>query len=66
MCLRGCQETSRHLVRLQREWRRDVTVLLNNVMTVARISLTQLGYISEAVSRFSSLPGVTVKKAVVK
>jgi hypothetical protein len=35
-------------------------------MTVARISLTQLGYISEAVSRFGSVPGVTVKKAVVK
>jgi hypothetical protein len=35
-------------------------------MTVARISLTQLGYISEAVSRISSVPGVTVKKAVRK
>jgi hypothetical protein len=35
--------------------RRDVTVLLNDAMTVARISLTQLGYISEAVSRFSSV-----------
>jgi hypothetical protein len=35
-------------------------------MTVARIPLTQLGYTSEAVSRFSSVPGVTVKKAVVK
>jgi hypothetical protein len=32
-------------------------------MTVARRPLTQLGYISEAVSRFSSVPGVTVKKA---
>jgi hypothetical protein len=30
------------------------------------IPLTQLGYISEAVSRFSSVPGVTVKKAVCK
>jgi hypothetical protein len=35
-------------------------------MTVARISLPQLGYISEAVSRFSSVSGVTVKKAVRK
>jgi hypothetical protein len=35
-------------------------------MTVARISLTQLGYISEAVSRFSSVPGVTFKEAVRK
>jgi hypothetical protein len=33
-------------------------------MTVARRPLTQLGYISEAVTRFSSVPGVTVKKAV--
>jgi hypothetical protein len=33
-------------------------------MTVARRPLTQLGYISEPVSRFSSVPGVTVKKAV--
>jgi hypothetical protein len=33
-------------------------------MTVARRPLTQLGYISEAVGRFSSVPGVTVKKAV--
>jgi hypothetical protein len=46
--------------------RRDVTVPLNNAMTVAKISLTQLGYISEAVSRFSSVSGVTVKKAVRK
>jgi hypothetical protein len=45
--------------------RRDITVLLNNAMTVAMILLTQLGYISEALSRFSSVPGVTVKKAVV-
>jgi hypothetical protein len=35
-------------------------------MNVARRPLTQLGYISEAVSRFSSVPGVTVKKAVVR
>jgi hypothetical protein len=42
----------------------DVTVLLNNAMTVARRPLTQLGYISEAVSRFSSVPRVTMKKAV--
>jgi hypothetical protein len=35
-------------------------------MIGARILLTQLGYISEAVSRFSSVPGVIVKKAVVK
>jgi hypothetical protein len=41
--------------------RRDVTVLLNDAMTVAMRPLTQLGYISEAVSRFSSVPGVTVK-----
>jgi hypothetical protein len=33
-------------------------------MTVPRRPLTQLGYISEAVSRFSSVPGVTVKKSV--
>jgi hypothetical protein len=33
-------------------------------MTVARRPLTQLGYISEAISRFSSVPGVTVKKCV--
>jgi hypothetical protein len=30
------------------------------------IPLTQLGYISEAISRFSSVPGVTVKKLVFK
>jgi hypothetical protein len=37
-------------------------------MTAARKSLAQLGYISEAVSslQFSSVPGVTVKKSVVK
>jgi hypothetical protein len=35
-------------------------------MTVARISLTQLGYVSKAVSRFSSVPGATVTKAGVK
>jgi hypothetical protein len=33
-------------------------------MTVARRPLTQLGYISEAISRFSAVPGVTVKKSV--
>jgi hypothetical protein len=44
--------------------RRDVTVLLNNEMTVAKRPLTQFGYISEAISRFSSVPGVTVKKSV--
>jgi hypothetical protein len=33
-------------------------------MTFARRPLTQLGYISEAVSRFSSVLGVTVKTAV--
>jgi hypothetical protein len=44
--------------------RRDVTVLLNNAMTVARRPLTQLGYMSEAINRFSSVPGVTVKKSV--
>jgi hypothetical protein len=44
--------------------RRDVTVLLSNAMTVARGPLTQLGYITEAVSRFSSVPGVTAKKSV--
>jgi hypothetical protein len=38
--------------------------MLNNAMTVARRPQTQLGYISEAVSRFSSVPGVTLKKAV--
>jgi hypothetical protein len=35
-------------------------------MTVARTPLTQLGYVNEAVSRFSSVPGVTVKKSVFK
>jgi hypothetical protein len=35
-------------------------------MTVAGRPLTQLGYISEAISRFSSVPGVTVKQSVVK
>jgi hypothetical protein len=35
-------------------------------MTVARRPLTQLGYISEAISPFSSVPGVTVKKSVFK
>jgi hypothetical protein len=44
----------------------DVTILLNNAMTVARRPLTQLGYIREAVSRFSSVPGLTVKKSVCK
>jgi hypothetical protein len=33
-------------------------------MTVARRPLTQLGYISEAVGRFSLVPGLTVKKSV--
>jgi hypothetical protein len=33
-------------------------------MTVARRPLTQLGYISEAISRFSSVPGVTAKQSV--
>jgi hypothetical protein len=37
---------------------------LNNAISVTTRPLTQLGYISEAVSRFSSVPGVTVKKAV--
>jgi hypothetical protein len=37
---------------------------LNNAVTVARRPLTQLGYISEAISRLSSVPGVTVKKSV--
>jgi hypothetical protein len=46
--------------------RRDITVLLNNAMTVARRLLTQLGYISEAISLFSSVPRVTVKKSVFK
>jgi hypothetical protein len=46
--------------------RRDVTVLLNNAMTVARRPLTQLVYLSETVSRFSSVPGVTVKKSVLE
>jgi hypothetical protein len=35
-------------------------------MTAAMIPLTQLGYISEAVNRFSSVPGVTVKQSVFK
>jgi hypothetical protein len=46
--------------------RRDVTVLLNNAMTVAGRPLTQLGYISKAISRFSSVPGATVKQSVFK
>jgi hypothetical protein len=46
--------------------RRDVTVLLNNAVTVARRPLTQLGYISEVISRFSSVPGVPVKQSVFK
>jgi hypothetical protein len=33
-------------------------------MTVARRPLTQLGYISKVVSRFTSVPGVTANKAV--
>jgi hypothetical protein len=56
MCLRACQETSRHLVRLQGEWGRVVTVLLNNAMTVARRPLTQLGYISDAVADLVQFP----------
>jgi hypothetical protein len=35
-------------------------------MAVARRPLTQLGYIREAISGFSSVPGVTVKQSVVK
>jgi hypothetical protein len=35
-------------------------------MTVAGRPLTQLGYISEAISPFSSVPVVTVKKSVFK
>jgi hypothetical protein len=35
-------------------------------MTVAKRPLTKLGYISEDISRFSSVPGVTVKQSVVK
>jgi hypothetical protein len=46
--------------------RRDVKVLLNNAMTVARRPLAQLGYISEVFSRFSSVPGVTMKKSVLR
>jgi hypothetical protein len=42
----------------------ELTVLLNNAMTVTSRPLTQLGYISEAVGRLSSVPGVTVKKSV--
>jgi hypothetical protein len=33
-------------------------------MTVARRPLTQLGYVSEAINRFNSVPGVTVKKSL--
>jgi hypothetical protein len=44
--------------------RRDVTVLLNKEITVARRPLTQLGYISKTVSLFISVRGVTVKKSV--
>jgi hypothetical protein len=46
--------------------RRDVTVLLDNATTVARRTLTQLGYISGAVSRFSSVPGVTDRESVLR
>jgi hypothetical protein len=46
--------------------RRDVTVVLNKAMTVARRPLTQFGYISEAIRWFSSVPGMTVKKSVFK
>jgi hypothetical protein len=35
-------------------------------MTVAMRPLTQLGYISEAVSSLKRVPGVTVKKSVFK
>jgi hypothetical protein len=35
-------------------------------MTVARRPLTQLGYIREAIGRFSSVPGVTVKESVLR
>jgi hypothetical protein len=35
-------------------------------MTVAGRPLTQFGYISEAISRFRSVPGVTVKKSMFK
>jgi hypothetical protein len=35
-------------------------------MTIAMRPLTQLGYISEAISRFSSVPGVTVRQSVFK
>jgi hypothetical protein len=54
--------------RLQREWGmwRNSTVERNTATTAAMIPLTQLGYISEDVSRFSSVPGVTVKKSVFK
>jgi hypothetical protein len=46
--------------------KRDVTVLLNNAMTIARMSLTQLGYISEAVSSFSSVFRSQFLRAVFK
>jgi hypothetical protein len=36
--------------------RRDVTVLLNNAMTVARRLLTEFGYISEAIIRLIQFP----------
>jgi hypothetical protein len=35
-------------------------------MTTAGRPPTQLGYISEAISRISSVPGVTAKKSVFK
>jgi hypothetical protein len=43
--------------------RRDIRVLLNNAVTVARRPLPQLGYINEAISRFISVPGMTVKQS---
>jgi hypothetical protein len=70
VCLHGCQETSRHLV-----WHNSGRSAYgssprnrqrNNAMIIAMRPLTQLGCINEAISRFSSVPGVTAKKSVFK
>jgi hypothetical protein len=46
--------------------RRPATARENNAMTGARISLTQLGYISEAVSRFRSVFGSKFSRGVLR
>jgi hypothetical protein len=65
-CLRRCRETGRHLVRQHWRGRRDVTVLLNNATTVATRPPAEFAYISEAISSFSRVRGVTVKQSLCK